>query len=65
MIVDPPLRTMTQAHYDDLARLSQMPTAAIRALWDAYDGCNCPEGISGEAIHEVLNARGDGAYCSV
>lgn len=59
------IRTMTESEYQDLAALAKMPTDAIKRLWDEYDGCNCPGGISGETIHEMLNARGEGRYCAV
>lgn len=49
----------------DLARLTTMNTPQIKRLWDAYDGCNSPLGISGEAIHCELNRRGHGDYCAV
>lgn len=49
----------------DLDRLQPMTTAEVKALWDEYDGCNAPSGISGEAIHMELNLRGEGDYCAV
>lgn len=55
---------MTMSEYNDLARLSRMKFEDIRALWDEYDGCNAPQGISGEMIHYHLNIMGDGAYCA-
>ena len=59
------VRVMPQYYFDDLSRLAPMTTDAIMLLWDDYDGCNAPDGISGEAIHEMLNARGRGDYCAV
>lgn len=38
---------------------------ALKALWDAYDGINMPDGYSGEEIHAELNRRGHGLYCAV
>jgi hypothetical protein len=45
--------------------LSKMSVEHVKRLWDEYDGCNSPEGISGESIHLELNKRGEGAYCAV
>ena len=44
----------------------RMSTEYLKVLWDRYDGVNTadPE-ISGEAVHLVLNERGEGAYCAV
>lgn len=52
-------------HRQDCERLAGMSDEAVKKLWDAYDGCNCPSGISGEAIHSDLNRRGLGRYCAV
>jgi hypothetical protein len=59
------IRVMSQSHYNDLSRLAPMATDDVMRLWDQYDGINEPDGISGEAIHEMLNARGQGSYCAV
>lgn len=60
------MRTLSEAEYNDLWRLAEMTTAEIKVLWDRYDGCNSPDGISGEAIHYALNCRGEGGgYCAV
>lgn len=45
--------------------LSRMTVQQLRNLWDRYDGGNSPGGFSGEAIHIVLNLKGDGSYCAV
>lgn len=45
-----------------------LTTEKLKALWDLYDGCDRSIGddlISGEAIHTVLNERGEGEYCAV
>lgn len=49
----------------ELDGLAKLTPDAVRALWDEYDGCNCPGGFSGEAIHMDLNRRGLGRYCAV
>jgi hypothetical protein len=59
------MRTIPDWMYDDLYRLGGMTRDEVRALWDQYDGCNSPGGISGEAMHAHLNALGDGEYCAV
>lgn len=46
-------------------QLMAMPLDRVKALWDAYDGSNAPNGFEGETIHLVLNKRGEGAYCAV
>jgi hypothetical protein len=46
-------------------QLMAMPLEKVKALWDAYDGTNAPNGFSGEVIHLVLNKRGHGDYCAV
>lgn len=50
---------------DESARMAPMSDDAVKKLWDAYDGCNSPQGICGEAIHLELNLRGHGEYCAV
>jgi hypothetical protein len=52
-------------HDEDRARMADMSDDDVKRLWDAYDGCNSPDGISGEAIHFELNMRGQGRYCAV
>lgn len=49
-----------------LDKCRTLATDQIKALWDSYDGAVTadPE-ISGEAVHMVLNERGEGAYCAV
>ena len=45
-----------------------LPTETLKSLWDSYDGSDdsIPDkAISGEAIHCVLNERGEGFYCAV
>lgn len=49
----------------EMADLRAAPLEYLRALWDCYDGTNCPLGYAGECVHAVLNERGDGAYCAV
>lgn len=43
-----------------------MATDDLKRLWDSYDGAETadPE-VSGEAVHLVLNQRGEGIYCAV
>jgi hypothetical protein len=60
-----PIRTISESEYNELARLSAMTRDQVRGLWDQYDGCNSPDGISAEMIHHHLNAIGDGIYCAV
>lgn len=44
----------------------QLSTSALKALWDSYDGAETSDpAISGEAVHLVLNERGEGLYCAV
>lgn len=47
-------------------RARALSTDALKALWDSYDGAETadPE-IHGEAVHLVLNERGEGDYCRV
>ena len=47
-------------------RARRLSTDALKRLWDSYDGAvtSDPE-ISGEAVHCVLNERGEGRYCAV
>ncbi|MBC9031411.1 hypothetical protein IAG41_03305 [Sphingomonas sp. JC676] len=56
---------MPEWMYRDVWNLHGVPLDELKALWDEYDGSNCPGGFSGEAIHLVLNLRGHGAYCPV
>jgi hypothetical protein len=45
-----------------------MTTTELKAAWDRYDGTDESIGIerlTGEAIHLVLNERGEGQYCAV
>ena len=48
------------------AKCCAMPTDDLKRLWDSYDGAETadPE-VSGEAVHLVLNQRGEGIYCAV
>lgn len=54
---------------EDRARIAAMFATKtdedMRQLWDAYDGCNAPNGFAGEDIHAELNRRGYGDYCAV
>jgi hypothetical protein len=57
---------ITPHPYDaERCRMADMTDADVKKLWDAYDGCNAPLGISGEAVHFELNMRGCGEYCAV
>lgn len=47
------------------AIFKDMPTEAIKRLWDEYDGANEPGGFMGEDIHMILNLRGESDYCAV
>ena len=57
-----------------LARARAMPTALLKAMWDAFDG-DAEEGEPGyfwpdhkphiEDVHAALNERGEGFYCAV
>lgn len=41
-------------------------TDDLKRLWDSYDGAETANPlISGEAVHMVLNERGEGKYCAV
>ena len=44
-----------------------LTTERLKALWDAWDGCSDTDepGVSGEAVHWVMNERGEGAYVAV
>ena len=56
----------TDRELPGLTKARGMDTAALRRLWDSYDGEQTadPE-ICGEAVHYVLNERHDGHYCAV
>lgn len=62
-----PVKPKVEAHPWVVERraMEAMSDAAVKRLWDAYDGTNSPSGFSGEAIHWELNARGHGVYCAV
>ncbi len=59
----PAHETAWQAELDRTRRYS---TERLKELWDQYDGITTgvPD-ISGEAVHRILNERGDGDYCAV
>jgi len=59
------VNTWQDYEYNDLLALSRLSVEEVKRLWDEYDGCNCPGGVSGEMIHHHLNAHGEGAYCAV
>lgn len=44
-----------------------LTTERLKALWDAWDGSADTDepGVSGEAVHWVMNERGEGAYVAV
>lgn len=43
-----------------------LPTDELKRLWDGYDGAEVGDrNTSGEAVHAVLNERGEGEYCAV
>lgn len=52
-------------YQDELDGLNKLSIPEVKALWDAYDGCNDPGGFSGEAIHCWLNLEGEGGHCAV
>lgn len=47
-------------------RARKLSTEELKRLWDSYDGADtADDAISGEAVHIVLNERGEGRYCAV
>ena len=57
-----------RAEHFGTAYARTLPTETFKSLWDSYDGSDDSipdEAISGEAIHCVLNERGEGFYCAV
>lgn len=58
-------RAALAPYLPELERLAAMDTGTVKALWDAYDGCNDPDGFDAVAIHIDLNRRGEGSYCAV
>jgi hypothetical protein len=63
MLATPVYETAWQAELDRTRRCS---TKRLKQLWDQYDGTTTgvPD-ISGEAVHRILNERGEGDYCAV
>lgn len=58
------LRFWKEPYGTDKAR--KLSTIELKALWDSYDGAETADYlISGEAVHLVLNERGEGKYCAV
>lgn len=48
------------------AKARASTTDHLKRLWDSYDGAETADDeISGEAVHLVLNERGEGRYCAV
>lgn len=58
-----PLYLLTQFFEEQV--LNAMSIEQVKSLWDEYDGCNTPGGVSGESIHLNLNQRGHGYYCAI
>ena len=62
-----PQPTWTDTELPGLTKARALDVATLRCLWDSFDGvCGTSDpDISIEAVHYVLNEKGDGAYCAV
>lgn len=64
-----PIAEQREAYWKDRERqavtIRDLRTAAVKRLWDQYNGSNAPLGYDGETIHAELNRRGEGLYCAV
>ena len=63
--------TLPELVFDRIARealragMVDLDETTLRALWDAYDGTNDPDGYDAADVQVELNRRGLGDYCRI
>lgn len=60
------ITSLLEGQSHGVRKARSLDTDTLKRLWDSYDGtATSDEEISGEAVHRVLNERGEGSYCAV